>query len=253
MNKLDIFSQNLRRECARFESIAAVCRSANINRQQFSKYLAGSALPSATVLRKICSALNVQEKTLFAELQPKAEQGKTEVSILTLEKLVKDFGGAASAIRFGEIDFPSGNYYCYILLAHVPGMVVRTLVQVKKIDWCVSFTRITKLPSGRKDNMSKGRHKGIIIGNASEYYFIGVNRYSPNQLSFMSVERQNGTNERHYTGLAVTRNGNAAFAAKFCLVPISPKLKMRDVLNSLGLVHQTELRSEAYVVVSLLQ
>ncbi len=135
------------------------------------------------------------------------------------------------------------------------GMVVRTFVQVKKIDWCVSFTRITRLPSGRKDlnNMSKGRHKGLIICNASEYYFIGINRYSPNQLSFMTVERQNGTNERHYTGLAVTRNGNAAFAAKFCLVPISPKLKMRDALNSLGLVHQTELRTEAYVMVSLMQ
>ncbi len=79
---------------------------ANINRQQFSKYLAGTSLPSAAVLRKICSALNVSEKSLFLEPQPQDGQVKTDVSILTLEKLVKDFGGAASLINFNDVDFP---------------------------------------------------------------------------------------------------------------------------------------------------
>jgi transcriptional regulator with XRE-family HTH domain len=251
MNRLDIFSQNLRRECARFESIAEVCRLANVNRQQFSKYLAGQSLPSAAVLRKICSTLNVQEKILFVEPVSIGEQASIPVSILSLGQLVKDFGGESSSLTFTE----TGNYYCYFLLAHVPGMVVRAFIQVKKNTWCVNFTRITILPASRENftHMSKGRHKGIILCNSSEYYFLGVNRYAPNQMSFMTAERKNSTQDRHFTGVAVTRIGNVATTAKFCMVPISAKVKMRDIIKTLGLVHQAELNTEAYVMVSLLQ
>ena len=255
MNRLDIFAQNLRSECARFESIAAVCRKANVNRQQFSKYLAGQSLPSAAVLRKICDALNVDEKRLFRQPLPDMAEVTSVSSMLSSSGLMKYFGDTASTISLTDTDFPTGNYYCYFLLGNVPGMVVRTFLQVKRSDIVVSFTRITILPSGRDGSalMSKGRHKGIILCNSSEYYFLGINRFAPNQLSFMSVERKNITKDKHFTGLAITRSGNASFAARFCIVPISSKLKIRDVFKTLGLIHQTELGAEAYVMVSLFQ
>ncbi len=143
----------------------------------------------------------------------------------------KDFGGASSDIRFDcMIIFHWAIIYCYFLLAQFPGMLFVLLFKSKKrIGGCNSFTRITILPSGRDNapHMAKGRHKGIILSNSFEYYLIGINRYSPNQMSFMSVERNMGSKDGHFTGLAVTRVGNATLTAKFCFMPISHRLKMK--------------------------
>ncbi len=49
------FSQNLRLLCGYYKSVAMVCRSLDINRQQFNKYLGAQATPSLFTLRKICA------------------------------------------------------------------------------------------------------------------------------------------------------------------------------------------------------
>lgn len=60
----DAFSKALRHYCSNFPSIADVCRKAQINRQQFDKYLTGKMLPNARTMRRICQVLDVSEEQL---------------------------------------------------------------------------------------------------------------------------------------------------------------------------------------------
>ncbi|WP_460060588.1 helix-turn-helix domain-containing protein [Pseudomonas sp. H2_H09] len=61
------FSQNLRLLCGYYKSVAMVCRSLDINRQQFNKYLGAQAAPSLFTLRKICAFFGVDEDEIFSE------------------------------------------------------------------------------------------------------------------------------------------------------------------------------------------
>lgn len=54
------FSENLKLLCSYERSVSDACRSMDINRQQFSKYLGGISLPSNRNMRKICSHFNVR-------------------------------------------------------------------------------------------------------------------------------------------------------------------------------------------------
>ena len=59
------FAINLRWLCNGQPSIASVCRDTGINRQQFNRYLAGTAIPSAQVMRVICQKFGVAEASMF--------------------------------------------------------------------------------------------------------------------------------------------------------------------------------------------
>ena len=69
-----IFASNLRLMCDQYRSVAQVCRSLEMNRQQFNKYLSGKIYPSKHNLARICTFFKLSEEQLnlepdrFAEL-----------------------------------------------------------------------------------------------------------------------------------------------------------------------------------------
>ena len=63
-----VFAENLRLHCARFASIAELCRLADINRQQFNRYLSGQNLPNPRTLERLSAVLGVSETSLFESL-----------------------------------------------------------------------------------------------------------------------------------------------------------------------------------------
>ena len=48
--------------CNQYSSVAAVCRSLEINRQQFNKYLSGQVYPSSHNLLRICDFFGLEEQ-----------------------------------------------------------------------------------------------------------------------------------------------------------------------------------------------
>jgi transcriptional regulator with XRE-family HTH domain len=254
MNSLDVFAQNLRRECRRFPSIADVCRQAEINRQQFNKYLAGKGLPSAAVLHKICSTLNVSEHILFnAPVEPSVAPplSAIEQSLLLLRNV--------PGLRFDKLDltntdFPEGDFFCYFQMHKVPGMLVRSFLRVKRHGVFTGFVRSTVLSnSGSKMTlMLKGRHSGVVLATQSEYNFIGQNRYAPFQLSFMSVPRLNGTGPIYFSGHASTKSAGETISSRFCLSRILDTHNTRNSLRQLSLVHEHEASVETLLMSSLI-
>src|SRR5882724_5217784 len=67
MSLHEALSVNLARLCERKGSIAAVCRAAQINRQQFNRYLTGETVPNKANREKICRYFGIEERELFLE------------------------------------------------------------------------------------------------------------------------------------------------------------------------------------------
>jgi transcriptional regulator with XRE-family HTH domain len=254
MNSLDIFAQNLRRECARFQSIADVCRQAEINRQQFNKYLAGKGLPSAAVLHKICKTLGVSEDVLF---KPKDVQffsssaTPLEMAMLNLQELP---GHPVERLEFAGLDFPEGDYFCYFPLPKVPGMLIRSLLRIKRNGANTGFVRLTaySASASRTTKMISGRHSGIVVANHNDFFFVGLNRYAPFQVSFMSVPRANGSGPTFFSGNALTKSGGNTISSRFCLMKSQETYSTKLNLRKIGIIHEHEAGIESMVMSSLL-
>jgi transcriptional regulator with XRE-family HTH domain len=61
------FAKNLRALCDKTGAISTICRKANINRQQFNKYLSGDHAPSPRNLRLIANFFGLSLPVLFSE------------------------------------------------------------------------------------------------------------------------------------------------------------------------------------------
>jgi transcriptional regulator with XRE-family HTH domain len=242
-----IFADNLRHECARFRTIAEVCVGIGINRQQFNKYLAGLSIPNTLTLRRICQFLEINEQDLFLSDAGKPVQATIGNTIKFSSKSLRNgpFGflvRASDKFDFNRELLEQGNYYCYFPLQNVPGMLLRSLLTVKNDGEFLSFTRLTVLSisNGGTKSSIKGRHSGTIFRTRSEMYLLGTNRYSPFQLSFMSINSTSLKQENFCTGYAVTHGGQGLVNIPTCITRLNNQTDMRTIIKTLGAVHETD-------------
>jgi transcriptional regulator with XRE-family HTH domain len=114
--------------CAFYPSISDVCRRLSLNRQQFNKYLNGSAIPSKYNLKKICDFFGVEEfeiyfphgefKRIFARKHKEEASLGGHILRATFELLLR-----------GQSDLGNyqGYYYRYYPSAGFPGNITRTI------------------------------------------------------------------------------------------------------------------------------
>jgi transcriptional regulator with XRE-family HTH domain len=243
-----VFAENLRRECAEYGTIADVCRGIGINRQQFNKYLAGSSIPNAITLRKICSFLNIPEQVLFVEGTGVATTSETPPTMPRRGPL-GFFQFASKNFDFEVRDLPCGNYECFMPLPNAPDMLVRSLVRVTQNGRQKEFVRLTRFPSnqGSYKLLARGRHKGVVFASNSEIYFIGVNRFAPYQVSFMVTKRHDGASIGFCKGMIMTHSFNAPMTSKICLLFVEDQNDMKSLLKSLGTLHSAEVKLNGVV------
>ena len=251
-----VFAKNLRMKTAELGSIADVCRGVGINRQQFNKYLAGSSFPNALTMRKICAFLNVQEQSLFVDdnsdsknSNPPHEDGNPRQGEV--------FGFISSVKKnydFHVKDLPAGLYYCFIPLHNVPGMLVRSLVVITQNGKYKKFVRLTIIPSaaGTSKPLARGRHTGVVCANGPEIYFIGVNRYANNQMSFMTIEKMEGSNNKFFTGAILTRSGRSMMSSSLFLTAPDHNSSIKHMIEKLGIIHESEAGIDSIVTATLL-
>jgi transcriptional regulator with XRE-family HTH domain len=255
MSVHEVFAENLRRKCAEYNSIAEVCSGIGINRQQFNKYLAGSAFPNALTLRKICSFLNVSEQSLFLNGPTAASAiNSTNREPTQIDGPFSFLSRAEKDYDFGVNELRTGAYYCYFPLHNAPGMLLRSLVFVRRKQGRTSFVRLTVFPSSGKltNFLAIGRHRGTVFANETELYFLGINQHAPHQLSLMTIERANGSSDKFFTGVILTRSGSDLISSRLCLMYESQKKPIRQMLTELGFLHQTDANLEPIVISTLL-
>ncbi len=140
--------RNLRYLCSYYRSISEVCRKIGINRQQFNKYLDGSARPSAHNLKRICDFFGLEE---YEILSPPPD----------LKRLVEIKGIPASAARPAQIhmghieDLLSldsevfrdyyGYYYKYYYSFSYPGRILKCLVSIFEVEGTACYKCVERL------------------------------------------------------------------------------------------------------------
>lgn len=116
--------ENLRWLCSFEQSVSEACRGMQINRQQFSKYLAGTSKPSDRNLRRICSYFEIQVSDLHLPhdeflLSASAVSRADETHIRT-----ENFGlQAAFENQRGALRNYLGGYHCYFNSFSWPGRI----------------------------------------------------------------------------------------------------------------------------------
>ena len=171
------FAQNLRRLCGEHRSVAEVCRQLDINRQQFNKYLAGAALPSAHTRARIAAFFALDESALHlpaAEFrairrQPAPAPASTPEAAARLRRYL-------------------GYYHAYYLTPAYPGRIL------------VSLTALRAGSGGVTDNMierlkTQPRHRGPVatckysgpVVLTDDRIFITHNRSRPHRVVGLSI------------------------------------------------------------------
>jgi transcriptional regulator with XRE-family HTH domain len=234
------FAANLRSKSFEHGTIADICRGIGINRQQFNKYLAGTSIPNAMTLRKICGFLEIDEHTLFIDTaSPMAQALNTPLlhrrrpmGLNYLDKRHYDL----------EVDdVPSGFYSVFMPLPAVSGFLVRSLIFVFRQGKRKEFVRLTRFSNetDHKKTLISGRHSGIVFANNVEIYFLGFNRYPPYQCSLTVLQRGNGSSVDFYDGTITTHGFGGPLNSRICLRYLSENIDVRAAISDLGHVHET--------------
>jgi transcriptional regulator with XRE-family HTH domain len=235
-----IFADNLRQVCMAHPSIAAVCTGIGINRQQFNKYLAGVALPNAITLRRICGFLNVPEQELFQKREARLPETAPLEPQDSWHEVFRDLNGVGPLEYFHQtIELRTGAYFCYFPLQNAAGMLLRSLMIVRSSNEGTKFVRLTIVPSanGGMKFLAAGKHRGRVLSNGQEFYFLGANHHPPYQLSLMTMGKANGL-QKFLSGMILTRSGSELISSRVCMT-LEPKSKsLRDMIRSLGFLHQ---------------
>lgn len=127
------FQKNLRLLTSYAESVAGVCRRLGINRQQFHRYLGGTARPTPRRMQRICDFFGVEESEILMD----HAQFREIVAIRRHSGAPPDPLGSfvAGLHRINprstrQLEAFLGFYYSYFRPVEFPDMVLRSLISV---------------------------------------------------------------------------------------------------------------------------
>lgn len=211
MSMRESFAANLGRLCAAKPSIAAVCRDTSINRQQFSRYLSGAALPNDRNLKKICRYFDVDEAELFRDAEDVGPTTRPPAD----ERLSWSHTALRDALKMvsseARTSVEPGNYFAHFAHPHDPGSIMRSAMFVRRDGALSTFRRLTGFSEKRGSWWShfNGDHKGVILERRHLLYFIALNALGNTEPTLMVM--------RWVPSSAVILGGHASI-----LTPIGP-------------------------------
>ncbi len=162
-------AQNLRTLCSYYRSISEVCQLANINRQQFNKYLGGQSTPSISTLRKINDFFGLQydevylPKEEFKQLIDSRPRLTREPDKSPLDAFLTD---ALNNTRQSEqfLKPYTGLYHDYYCSPSNPQKILRSLISIYQ-EKGVTYTKsIERLPyqDRQKQRFFTVRYHGFV-------------------------------------------------------------------------------------------
>lgn len=209
------FADNLRALCTRHGSIAAVCRALEMNRQQFNKYLAGSTLPNAATLEKICAFFAVEPQSLFRD--PLSSPARAEAPAMEADAFaalpcgtLKIASDAFTRMRASSLR--PGCYYFYFPWVRDPAKCVRAALYVYRRGGLTLFTRFTKFrsPSQRQRYYLRGRHDGVVLESDKAKFLLAMNRKGYGEMSLVSLGVESALSQDFMSGLGLVMEASGA-------------------------------------------
>ncbi len=178
------FATNLRYLCSYYRSASEVCRRIGINRQQFNKYLSGSARPSARNMRRICEFFGVEE---FEVLAPHAELRK----IVQFHGVRADETYVVRSLKRGLAQSDPvirkyyGYYFVYYYSFSTPGKILKSLLLLSERDGLPGYKRVERLVD-REAGKGPGfvyKYEGIALYLRERIFLVDRERLTGNEIS----------------------------------------------------------------------
>lgn len=160
------FAVNLRLICDQYRSVASVCRSLEMNRQQFNKYLSGKIYPSKHNLSRVCQFFKLSEEQFnlapeaFGEVVAESFQQDVGPSGSEIEKVIETLPSSVETLSRYE-----GYYYSHFHALGFPGHLVRSLVHIFRNKDCFYSHNTEHLWNKERNDSHRNRfkYKGVVL------------------------------------------------------------------------------------------
>ncbi len=188
----NILGCNIRALCDQYASVAHVCRSIGINRQQFNKYLSGNVSPSRHNLEKICSFFDIEKEVLlldeksFQDVIEVRKQGKplNTKSNSSIDLLLENL--PASNLL---LDRYIGYYRLYFHSLGYPGYIISSLLKLYRDGDRFYTSSIEHLWDKSNENAIRQRFKysGVVIYLADRIYITDIETLSNEMICYTAL------------------------------------------------------------------
>ena len=232
---------NLTFLCSFFPSIAEVCRRMGMNRQQFNKYLNGSAIPSRRNLRRICDFFGVTEGEIlqdpsgFSALVSTRKASEPDHILEPVKSALREL-----LQRSEDMSRYEGYYYRYFPSYAYPGKFVKALGHIGKAGGNYFWkNNETLLPEDGGSSLGFGKWRGILLMYSDRIFMVEYDTANVSTPISSSIFYPCHRSRIDYlvgvqTGMPLRRGRNAA-VSRVVLEFIGKEVNVRDCIASCGL------------------
>ena len=181
------FARNLRFLCSYYRSVSEVCRRVGLNRQQFNKYVVGTARPSGRNMRRICDFFGVDEYEILSphaelrriiEIKGVRNAGDSESAVI---QRIKNTMGSSGK----ELQAYLGYYHFYFYSFSYPGRLLKALLHMTERNGLVTYRRIERLIDRETPNTTGSvfKYEGVAIYLRERIFMVDREALMGNEIS----------------------------------------------------------------------
>lgn len=236
-------ARNLRLLCSYGPSVSEICRRLGINRQQFTKYLNGTARPADRNLRRICDHFGVEMEEIlsppgrFAAIVSVSPPARALLKTLgpvahRLDRLIAN--GAAALERY------AGYYFYYYNTPSRPGHLRRSLLRVTAADG-VAHTRLVERVQPAASPLNRSHFSdcaGLMLMIDHRLFIVELNIGANSSVSQTILYPAQGRELRYLSGLTIGvqgRSARAPFSTRVFLEFMGKSPNVRALMRQTGL------------------
>jgi transcriptional regulator with XRE-family HTH domain len=241
-----VLATNLRLLCSYHVSTSEVCRRLGLNRQQFMKYLAGTAFPSRHNLRRICDFFGVDEYEIlmpheqFREIVRLRPQAQPDA--ITAPPMIAPLLGQAQRQK-GQLAKYVGYYYKHFYSFSSPGLILRSLVCVYTHGDYTLYKTIERFkPPNTRITPYIFKYSGILLNVGDRLHMIDHEAVAGNEISQTILFPSYRNRVINLIGLMIGVSGAEAHqptAARVVLEYVGRSVNLRQALEGCRLYPET--------------
>ncbi|WP_323782977.1 helix-turn-helix transcriptional regulator [Leisingera sp.] len=164
-------SQNLSTLTSYGNSVADICRRANLNRTQFNRYLTGQSQPSLQTLRRICDFFGVDEHEIFIAPEAFRELVRLRPPMLAARDPATGFARRLF-LNQSEPAAQTGYYQGYLTDPADPSNVYVQLVKVAQSGRGTAVKIIARYPRDQINLPKRLKFEGIATQQAGRLFCV---------------------------------------------------------------------------------
>ena len=235
------FTRNLRFLCGKHDSISAVCRKLQMNRQQFNKYLSGAARPSLRNLNRICEFFKVSEAQLFSHHQEFVSKFSQGPDFLLEQQFQEVFPASSS-----ELKRYLGYYHSYFYSLGYPGKIICSLCLLYEFKDRIFTKNVEHLYDKQDTDLDEkfiNKYTGIVAYSSNRIFIIEREILWGNSfiMTILYPTYQSHINYLHGLSIGCPTMGRIPSCARVAYAYVGKNINLKQSLKKCGLYRKDDI------------